>query len=111
MRHYREAQFLVVHVSPSSLVVLREKYIARAAPSAFGSSPRQGSQDAGCDSAGVMFHVKHDSDERSTSVLSPPSGENQRGGGSSGILRYEHIQRIWCYPLLTVKWIVFCVYR
>ena len=67
MRHYREAHFPVVQVSPSSLVVLREKYIARAAPSAFGSSPRQGSQDAGCDSVGVMFHVKRDSSGRCTS--------------------------------------------
>ena len=38
--------------------------------------PRQGSQDAGGDFAGDMFHVKHDSDEKSTSVLSPPTGEN-----------------------------------
>ena len=40
MRHYREAHFPVVQVSPSSLVVLREKYIARAAPSCI--LPRRG---------------------------------------------------------------------
>ena len=44
MRYYRETQFPVVQVSPRSLVVLREKYIARAAPSAFGSSPDRGAK-------------------------------------------------------------------
>ena len=63
-------------VAPSGIVVHLVFHTACAAPSAFGSSPRQGSQDAGCDSVGVMFHVKHDSDEKSTSVLSPPTGEN-----------------------------------
>ena len=47
------------------------------------------------DSDGVMFHVKHDVGGKCRSVLSPPSGENQRGGGSSGILRYEHSKRAW----------------
>ncbi len=42
-----------------------------------------------------MFHGEHDSDESITSVLSPPPGENQRGGGSSGIFRYEHSKRAW----------------
>ena len=38
--------------------------------------PRQGSQDAGGETAGDMFHVKHDSGEKCCSVLSPPPGEN-----------------------------------
>ena len=49
-----------------------------------------------------MFHVKYETNEKCPSVLSPPPGENTRGGGTSGILRHEHIKRVWCYLLLTV---------
>ena len=37
---------------------------------------------------------------------SPPSGENKRGGDTSGILHHEHRKCTRCYPLLTVKWLV-----
>ena len=58
---------------------------------------------AGEDYASFMFHVKHDTGEVVSSVSSPLSGENTRGGVTGGILRYEHIQRIWSYLLLAVK--------
>ena len=42
--------------------------------------PRQGSQDAGGETAGDMFHGKYDSGEKCCSVLSPPvGGESKRG--------------------------------
>ena len=41
-------------------------------------------------SAIIMFHVKLFVSGIISSVLSPPSGENQRGGGTSGILLHVH---------------------
>ena len=54
---------------------------------------------------GIMFHGKYDDSGKCCSVLSPPPGENIRGGDSSGILHYEHSKHTRCYPFLTVKWI------
>ena len=31
-------------------------------------------------------------------TVSPPPGENKRGGGTGGILRNEHITRTRCHP-------------
>ena len=38
-----------------------------------------------------------------SSIVSPPSGENERGGSAGGILRHEHRKRTRYYPLLAVR--------
>ena len=58
------------------------------------------------DSVILMFHVKHENSGIISSGLSPPSGENTRGGGTGGILRYVHDRRVWDNPLLAVRGIV-----